>query len=148
MLLDDRALVPLAIGRERLEQSLEVVVPYTVAATAAKTLSAALAMIQGFESRVTLMAVHILPYPAPLEVSEGVRERLAAQLTAVARTVQAAVAVKLVFARDRDVAYRALLSRQSLIVVGTKDHWWRTREERFARKLASHGHSVAVVKVK
>jgi hypothetical protein len=90
----------------------------------------------------------VLPYPAPLECQEGIRQRLEAELAVVARATPAALRVKLVFARDREEAYLALLRRESLVVIGTKDRWWPTGEERFARKLAAHGHSVAVIKVK
>jgi hypothetical protein len=94
------------------------------------------------------MAVYVLPYPAPLECREGIRQRLEAELTAVARTAPVTIRVKLVFARDRADAYLGLLQRQSLIVIGAKDRWWRTGEERLARRLTAGGHSVAVVKVK
>jgi hypothetical protein len=124
------------------------VVPYTNQALAAEALTAAIEMARGFDAAVTLMAVHVLPYPSPLECQEGIRRRLEAELTAVARTSSAATRVKLVFARDREDAYLGLLRRHSLVVIGTRDRWWRTREERLARKLTACGHSVALVKVK
>ena len=126
---------------------LELVVPYTNPALAAQALATALQLAQGFDAAVTLMAVHVLPYPSPLECQEGIRKKLEAELTAVARTSQVTVRVKLVFARDREEAYLGLLPRQSLVVVGARDRWWRTREERLARQLAAGGHSVALVKV-
>jgi nucleotide-binding universal stress UspA family protein len=132
---------------EQPERPLELVVPYTNPSLAAQALSAALGLARGFQAAVTLMAVHVLPYPSPLEAQEGIRQRLEAELAAVARTCPVAVRVKLVFARDRDEAYLGLLRRASLVVVGARDRWWKTREERFARKLAAHGHSVAVIKV-
>jgi hypothetical protein len=66
----------------------------------------------------------------------------------LARTSPVATRVKLVFARDREAGYLGLLSRRSLVVIGAKDRWWTTREERLARRLTSSGHSVAVVKVR
>lgn len=146
--LRDSTQLPPAPDAEQPERPLELVVPYTNPSLAAEALSAALGLAHGFQAAVTLMAVHVLPYPSPLEAQEGIRQRLEAELTAVARTSPVTVRVKLAFARDRDEAYLGLLRRQSLVVVGTKDRWWKTREERFARKLAAHGHSVAVIKVK
>jgi hypothetical protein len=105
-------------------------------------------MARGFEAAVTLMAVYVLPYPAPLECQEGIRKRLEAELTAVARTSPVAIRVKLVFARDREDAYLRLLGRQSLVVIGTKDRPWPTPETRLARRLTAGGHSVAVVRVR
>ena len=95
-----RATLPLA-GVARPEIPLEVVVPYTNQALAAEALTAAIEMARGFDAAVTLMAVHVLPYPSPLECQEGIRRRLEAELTAVARTSSAATRVKLVCARDR-----------------------------------------------
>jgi hypothetical protein len=143
----DSAQLPLA-HTERPEHPLELVVPYTNPALAARALAKATELARGFDAAVTLLAVHILPYPSPLECQEGIRKRLEADLTAVARTSSAAIRVKLVFARDRTDAYLGLLRRQSLVVIGTKDRWWRTGEERLARRLISSGLSVAVVKVK
>ncbi len=125
-----------------------MLVPYTNPALAAHALSRALELAHGLEAVVTLMAVHVLPYPAPLECQEGIRQRLESELAAVARTSPVSIRLKLVFARDRDDAYLGLLRPQSIVVVGTKDHWWRTREERFARRLATRGHCVTVIKVK
>ena len=134
-------------AKPRGNRPLEMVVPYTDPALAAQALAAALELARGFDAAVTLMAVHVLPYPSPLECQEGVRTRLETELATVARTSAVTVRVKLVFARNREEAYLSLLPRQSVVVVGTRDRWWRTREERLARLLAAGGHSVAVVKV-
>jgi len=146
--LRDRTRLPPALGSHWQEHPLNLVVPFVDPALTARALAAALKLADGCAAEVTLIAVHVLPYPAPLECQEGVRQCLEAELAAVARATPASLRVKLVFARDRDAAYLALLRRQSLVVIGTKNRWWRTREERFAHKLAVHGHSVAVIKVK
>ena len=145
--LGDSAQLPLAEIARR-ERPLELVVPYTTPALAARALAAAAELARGFEAAVTLMAVHVLPYPSPLEIQEGIRKRLEAELRALARTSPVEIRVKLVFARDRSDAYLGMLRHQSLIVIGTRDRWWRTREERLARRLTAGGHSVALVKVK
>ena len=147
MFLRDSAQLPLAEIKPA-ERPLDLVVPYTDPALTARALAAAAELARGFEASVTLMAVYVLPYPSPLECQEGIRKRLEAELTAVARTSPVAIRVKLVFARDRADAYLGLLGRQSLVVIGTKDRWWRTGEERLARRLTAGGHSVAVVKVR
>jgi hypothetical protein len=126
---------------------LDLVVPYTDPPMTARALAAASGLARDFEAVVTLMAVYVLPYPSPLQCQEGIRRRLEAELTALARTSPAAIRVKLVFARDRADAYLGQLGRQSLVVIGTRDRWWRTSEERLARRLIAAGHSVAVIKV-
>ena len=147
MFLRESAHSPLA-EFERPQRPLELVVPFTNPALTARALAAAAELAQGFEAVVTLMAVHVLPYPSPLECQDGIRQRLEADLAAMARTSPVAIRVKLIFARDREAAFLALLKPQSLVVIGTKDRWWRTREERLARRLTAGGHRVAVVKVR
>lgn len=127
---------------------LDLVVPFTSPPLAAQALKAATQLAHGFETAVTLLAIHVLPYPAPLECYQGVRNRLEADLAMVARSSPGPVRVKLVFARDREETFLHLLPEQSMVVIGTKSRWWRTREERFANKLAAGGHSVALVRVK
>ena len=145
--LCDRAGLPQPLESRR-QGPLDLVVPYVDPALNTRVLAAALKLADGCNATVTLLAVHVLPYPAPLECQRGIRQSLEAELATVARATSASLHVKLVFARDREKTYLALLRRESLVVIGTKDRWWRTREERFARKLAAHGHSVAVIKVK
>ncbi len=127
---------------------LELVVPYTDPALTAHALAAASELARGSRAQVVLMAVHVLPYPSPLDCQEGIRRRLEADLATLARTTAASIRIKLVFARDPADAYLGLLPRQSLVVLGARARWWKTREERLARKLSSRGHSVAIVKVK
>jgi len=146
MFLGDSAKSPMA-HLERPERPLDLVVPYTNPALTACALAAATELARGSETEVTLMAVHVLPYPSPLECREGIRQRLEAELTTVAHTTPASIRVKLVFARDPADAYLGLLRRDSLIVIGAKNRWWRTREERLARRLTSSGYSVAIIKV-
>jgi len=126
---------------------LELVVPYTNPARTASTLEAALQLTHGLEVGITVVAVHVLPYPAPLAIQEGIRERLEAELLSIARTSPVRIRLKLVFSRDRTQALESLLRSESLVVLGTKGRWWRLREQRLARRLASHGHGVALVKV-
>ena len=145
--LSDSTHVPLVERFRQQEWPLELVVPYSNAALTARTLAAAAELGQGFRAAITLIAVHVMPYPAPLECQDGIRRSLEAELTAVARTSPVAVRVELIFARDRDEAYLGVLQRKPLVVIGTKDRWWRTREERLARRLAGKGHSVAIIKV-
>lgn len=146
--LRERPRAPLAHPSALPERPLDLAVPYTNPALTAHTLAEAVKLAQGCQAAVTLIAVHVLPYPAPLECQEGIRQRREAELAAVVRTCPATVRVKLVFARDRDYTYLALLPKDSLVVMGVKHRWWRTRDERLARKLAADGRTVAIVRMK
>ncbi len=145
--LNDRFQVPLA-RLDRPPGPLQLVVPYTTPALTADALSAAADLALGMEASVTLLAAHVLPYPSPLECQDGIRHRLEAGLATIARTTTAAIRVKLVFARDLTDAYLGLLPRHSIVVIGARSRFWKTREERLARRLSLEGHSVALVKVK
>ena len=140
--------LPAAERLQQNERPLELLVPYSNAALTARALAAAVELAQGFRAAITLIAVHVMPYPAPLQCQDGIRQSLEAELIAVARTSPVAVRVELIFARDREEAYLGVLWRKPLIVIGARDRWWRTREERLARRLAGKGHSVAVIKVR
>ena len=144
--LRNRAQAPSA-GTPGIGRPLDVVVLYTNPAVTAYALTASSELARDLESSITLMAVHVLPYPSPLETQEGVRQRLETDLKTLARTSPAEIRAKLVFARDRTDACLGLLRRRSMVVIGTRKHWWRTREERLARRLAAHGHSVALIRV-
>ena len=126
---------------------LQIVVPHLNPALTAKALEAAVYLARGFDAAVILTAVYVLPYPAPLECQEGIRERMESELLALARTTPGDVKAKLVFARDRETAFCGLLPPRALVVIGTRRHWWPTREVRFARRLTAAGHSVAVIRV-
>ena len=143
----DSTPLPLAPGGAQAEGPLELVVPYFTPLPAAQALEKALELAHGLRAVVTLMAVHVLPYPSPLEAQEGIRERLEAELKAVARTSPVSIRVKLVFARNRADAFLGLLRKQSLVIIGTGDHWWKTPEERLARKLTAAGYRVVLIKV-
>ena|SRR5579871_2677100 len=126
---------------------LRVVVPYTDPVLATEALTAAAELARDVEAALILMAVHVLPFPTPLECQEGIRIRLENELATVARASRADVRVKLVFARDRGDAFLGLLPRHSLVLVGARKRWWKTREERLAKRLSAAGHSVAVIRV-
>jgi hypothetical protein len=147
LFLRESAQWPLA-EMQSAEQPLQLVVLYNNPLLTARALAAAAEWALEFDAAVTLMAVYVLPYPSPLECQEGIRKRLERELTAVARTSPAAIRIRLVFARDREDACMGMLQCQSVVVLGAKDRWWPTREERLARKLAASGHSVALIKVK
>jgi hypothetical protein len=93
-----------------------------------------------------LLDVHIVPFPLSLTEPDVCWEHLNRGLQAVAAASPVPVEVKLVFARDKDLIERYMPS-DSIGVIATEKHWWRTAEEKLARTLSAAGHSVALVKV-
>lgn len=130
----------------RQDAPVEVVLPYTNAALTAHALQALRPFVEGLHTPLTIMAVHVVPFPAPLEASVGIRARLECELAAVARACSAPVRVSLVFARDWQQAYLSQLPRRSLVVIAAANRWWQTREEKLAKRLAREGYAVTVIK--
>jgi hypothetical protein len=125
---------------------LSVVVPYTTDELTKTALSKAAELATSLEAKITLLDVHIVPFPLSLTEPDVCWEHLNRGLQAVAAASPVPVEVKLVFARDKDLIERYMPS-DSIGVIATEKHWWRTAEEKLARTLSAAGHSVALVKV-
>ena len=130
-----------ALGRQ-----LSVVVPYTTVELTKAALAKAAELAASLEAKITLLDVHIVPFPLSLTEPDVCWEHLNRTLQAVAATASEPIEVKLVFARDKDVMER-YMPEDSVGVIATKKRWWRTAEEKLARKLSAAGHSIALLKV-
>ncbi|PYT26447.1 MAG: hypothetical protein DMG57_21540 [Acidobacteria bacterium] len=124
-----------------------VFLPYT----SPRLTRAALAMIGGLtrnlSARVTLFAVHIVPFPLPLDCSDVTPGFLTRQLMGAAQEMGAPVNVELVLARDRDAGLKQIIPPGSLVVVAARKRWWPTAEKKLAQSLLKAGYSVALVHV-
>jgi nucleotide-binding universal stress UspA family protein len=140
------ATVVLKQQTKTLGAQLSVVVPYTTDELTKTALSKAAELAASLEAKITLLDVHIVPYPLSLTEPDVCWEHLNRGLQAVAAASPVPVEVKLIFARDKDVIER-YMPKDSIGVIATKKHWWRTAEEKLARSLSAAGHSVALVKV-
>jgi hypothetical protein len=54
---------------------------------------------------------------------------------------------KVVLARSREDGFRHVLSDRSTVLLGTRKHWWRAREEVLARALVRDGYKVALLHI-
>ena len=139
------ATVVLKQQTKTLGAQLSVVVPYTTEELTKTALSKAAELAASLEATITLLDVHIVPYPLSLTEPDVCWEHLNRALQAVAAASPVPVEVKLIFARDKDMIER-YMPNDSIGVIATKKHWWRTAEEKLARTLSAAGHSVALVK--
>jgi len=126
---------------------LRLMVPYTDPATARGALAAAGGLARGLDASIALVAVQVLPFPAPFYCPSSVREHLEGQLAALARECPAPVDAVVVLARDLEEGYLEVLEPGVTVLIATRRRWWRTREEKLARALTRAGNKVVLVKL-
>jgi hypothetical protein len=126
---------------------IEVVVLYTEPLTTAAVLRRVPSLTAGLNARVSLVAVHTLPYPLPFVFPATVHAHLVEQLVELAGECPVPVTPQIVMARDRDDGFRFLLKPASTVLVGTRRHLFRSPEESLARTLVRDGHNVALIHV-
>jgi hypothetical protein len=126
---------------------LDVVVPYTEWSVTDALLKRAVALTAGLSARLTLVAVHTVPYPATFECPAAVHAYLVERLVDLASRCPLPVNPQVVLARGRAKGFAYVLKPESIVLLGARKHWWRTEEERLARSLARDGHKVVLLHV-
>ena len=129
------------------ESELEIVVPYTEWAVADAVLQRAAVLAAGLRVRVRLVAVHSVPYAASFGCPAAVHAHLVEQLVDLASRCPFPVEPQVVMARGWVEGFEYAMHPESTVLVGTRKHFWRTREEALARDLARDGHNVALIHV-
>jgi hypothetical protein len=122
-----------------------LVVPYTDPVATSRVLDKAAALTSGIGATVLLLAVQVLPFPAPFYLPRAVHEHLEARLAELVAAYPGAVDAKIVLARCLEDGFAAGLPDCSTVVVGVGTHWWQFRGRSLARLLARQGHEVVRV---
>jgi hypothetical protein len=138
---------PGQLGTDAFSGDLELVVPYTDPDLARALMRKAAALTAGLQARITLVAVHAVPFPADFRCPTSTHAFLVDQLTRLAADCPLPVNPQVVLARSRDEGFRYALRRDSTVLVGSHRHFWRTSEERLARMLVADGHKVALLHI-
>jgi hypothetical protein len=125
--------------------SAEIVVLHTGRDLTPCALRAAANLTKGLNFHVVLLAVHIVPFPQQLQMLSSMQKHLETELSNAAGTSDLPVTARIAFARDLSEAFRQCVRPESLIVIGTRKHWWRTRPEKWARELARNGFRTTLV---
>jgi len=115
---------------------------YTTPSSMRETLRTAIALAGNMSATVTLVVPQVVPYPLPLDQSpksSAFTERRSRELAAWAPEV---TAVQICMGRESDQTIDSVLAPHSLVVIGGRRRWWRSREERLARQLRRRGHDV------
>ena len=126
---------------------LEIVVLYTEWEVTRAVVDRVVALTAGLNARVSLVAVHTVPYPLPFGCPATVHAHLVEQLVDLASLCPLPANSQVVLARSRGEGFRHVLKPASTVLIGSRTRWWRTSEEPLARLLAWEGHKVALVHV-
>ena len=129
------------------ETELELVVPYTDWELAGAVLRRAAQLTAGLNVRVRLLAVHSIPYAAPFDCPAAQHAHLVERLMDLASHCPFPVEPEVIMAHGWVEGFEFALRHESTILVGTRRHFWRTREESLARDLERDGHSVVLIHV-
>ena len=138
---------PGKLGTDAFSGDLELVVPYTDPDLTRALLRKATAMTAGLQARISLVAVHSVPFPADFRCQSSTHAFLVDTLTSLAAECPLPVNPQVVLARSRQEGFRYALQPESTVLVGAHRHLWRTSEERLARMLAADGHKVALLHI-
>ncbi|HTS30750.1 MAG TPA: hypothetical protein VMH81_32980 [Bryobacteraceae bacterium] len=138
---------PGSLASDGVAEDLEIIVPYTGWFLTRAVLQRAAALTAGLNAKVMLVAIHTVPYPAPLECQAAQHAYLVEQLVDLAGNCPLAVEPQVVLARSREDGFRHVLSDRSTVLMGTQKHWWRTQEEALARSLVRDGYKVALLHI-
>ena len=139
---------PGELGTDAFSGELELVVLHTDPVLTRTVLRKAVVLTAGLQARISLVAVHSVPYPAPFRCPTSAHAFLVDQLMELAGECALPVSVQVVLARYREDGFRYALRPESTVLMGTFPHFWRTSEERLARMLFSDGHKVALLHIK
>jgi hypothetical protein len=137
---------PGALGQAS-ESELELVVPYTATTVTRAVLARAESLTAGLNARISLVAVHSVPYPTTFGCPSSTHAFLVEQLVELSAECRLPVNAQVVLARSRDEGLQYVLKPGSTVLMGSQRRRWRTAEERLARKLAADGNKVVLVYV-
>ncbi len=139
--------IPSADGESGDARPIRLMVPYTDPAATRWALATVGALANGLETSIALVAVQVLPFPAPFYCPSSVHAHLEQQLTELAGECAVPIDVTVVLARDPEEGYLEMLDPGMTVLIATRRRWWRTREEKLARALKRAGHKVVLVKL-
>lgn len=121
---------------------LEVVVPFTDFSGTLAALSLAAQLGRNLDARINLVALQTVPYGLELTRPPIALEWLEERLRDLALRSPIDIHVDIILSRDAKWALRHMLKPYSLVVIGGRRRWWRTKEQRLAETLRHDGHRV------
>lgn len=130
------------------KQKLNIAVLFTDREGTAAALHQAEALAGDLDLSITLLIIHVVPFPAQLSDPLVSRRFLEEQARSLAAECQGEVAVRICICREKLDAIRATLPPRSLLVVGARGRWRPNGIKALARALGRDGHQVLSVPVR
>ena len=101
---------------------------------------------QGLNLRVVLLVPHIVPHALPLEHPADPVTFTEARFRRLAEDTGTDILVRVCICRPETASLEAMLPRQATVLIGgTYRRWWRSQEQRLARRLTTLGHRVLFI---
>jgi len=135
----------LSPGRQSVDhdgQRLNISVLFTSESGTAAALETAASLANRLGGRITVVVPEVVSYAVPLNQPPVQREWNEQRLRKLASRTAVETVVRFYLCRDRDETLARVLRPHSLVVIGAKRRWWRTSEDRLARRLRRLGHEV------
>src|SRR5436305_3189830 len=104
---------PGTLGRDAFSGELELVVPFTDLDLARALLRKAVDLTAGLQARISLVAIHAVPFPADFGCRNSAHAFLVEQLTGLADDCALPVTPQVVLARSRQDGFRFALRPES-----------------------------------
>ncbi len=136
------AAIPYLPPRASQSSKLELVAPFTDASGTLAAMRMAAQLGRSPDARINLVALQAVPYELELTRPSIALGWLEEKLFAVASKVPIDTCVNIILCRDARWALRQVLAPHSLVVIGARRRWWRTKEQRLAERLRQDGHQV------
>jgi len=108
-------------------------------------LQSAEALARQLQARITLLAAHSVPYGLPITAPPVSLEFARRRLVDLTQQGKLRTSIQIYICRDRTLCLTQVLNSKSLVILGTKKRWWRTRETRLVKRLESAGHQIILV---
>ena len=99
-------------------------------------------MVAGVAGRISIVAAHVVPYPLPLLDPPVDPAFLEQRLLSLALRSEVDTSVQIYLCRDRAETLDRVLPAGATVVISGRRHWWRTAEQRLARRLSQHGRTI------
>jgi hypothetical protein len=99
-------------------------------------------LLDGWDLRVRVIQVHVVPYGVPLDAPAMNPKSLQQRLRKFARDIALRVSAEVVFARNWEQGFRRVLSPRSTVLLAGPSSRRSTSEKRLAARLRKFGHAV------
>jgi hypothetical protein len=135
-------------GRALSESSLRLTVVFTSVPGTVAALVRAGRLARDLDLSLTLMVPQVVPYQVPVTsppVAVSHTRQMALALISESNLNACEINVQICLCRDRLECLSRLMSARSIIFVGGRDFWWRTRERKLARALRALAYEVIFV---